>query len=381
MGKKIYDALHGFIHFTPLEQQVVESRPFQRLYNIHQLGVAFLVYPGGTNKRFEHSIGTMKIATDMYDQICDELPQGEDRHYWRQIVRMAALCHDIGHLPFSHTAESLVLPDGGHEQWTKKLINSEPLLSIWKEIGPKAAEHITKLAIGSSHHDGEFSPTEQTLTELITGDLFGADRIDYLLRDGRSTGLAYGLFDHTYLIENLQLDPDTGRIKMGREGTESVESLLLARYFMHKRLYEYPAVKGYNYHMARFIKKYFDQNNALSSPDLYLRYNDHNILSELTYSNDEDALRLTKQKPRYSAIKLDPNIDEKELTDWVKKAGIPEDSVTWDFTARRKGAFQLSFPQLEGSKSDLSVRFVSANWLFIDPQYEGQWDSKKHLTE
>src|SRR3990167_8889868 len=95
---KIYDALHGFIRFNPIEQKLIDSAPFQRLRFIHQLGIAYFVYPGATHSRFEHSLGTMEIAT----RIAQQIGASAD---WVQIIRLAALCHDLGHLPFSHDAE------------------------------------------------------------------------------------------------------------------------------------------------------------------------------------------------------------------------------------------------------------------------------------
>jgi len=109
---KICDPVHGFIRFGELEQRVIDSRPFQRLRYIRQMGVAYLIYPGATHTRFEHSLGVMELVTRIYNTISHDLPE-ERVAYWRQILRLAALCHDMGHLPFSHTAEQVLLPEGG----------------------------------------------------------------------------------------------------------------------------------------------------------------------------------------------------------------------------------------------------------------------------
>jgi len=122
--KKIYDSVHRFIHVDSLESDLINTRPFQRLHYIHQLGVTYFVYPGGTHRRFEHSLGVMELATRIYDQITSgdrpkilrelvpELGSPEFR-YWRRVLRLAALCHDMGHLPFSHTAEHRLFGKGG----------------------------------------------------------------------------------------------------------------------------------------------------------------------------------------------------------------------------------------------------------------------------
>lgn len=93
----------------------MDSRPFQRLRDIHQLAMTYLVYPGASHKRFEHSLGVMHLAATMFDVVTHRdketdlvreiLPADEERHYWRTVLKMAALCHDMGHLPFSEKWE------------------------------------------------------------------------------------------------------------------------------------------------------------------------------------------------------------------------------------------------------------------------------------
>jgi len=111
---EIRDPIHVFVRLTSDERKVLDSPAFQRLRHIHQLGLTYLVYPGATHRRFEHSLGVMELAGRVFDVITSDpdmsrevLEQfGEDlrdkhkREYWRLALRMAALCHDLGHLPF-----------------------------------------------------------------------------------------------------------------------------------------------------------------------------------------------------------------------------------------------------------------------------------------
>src|SRR5438309_5149811 len=124
MGE-IRDPVHVFVRFGPDEEKIIGSRPFQRLRYIHRLALTYLVYPGATHKRFEHCLGVMEVASRIYDVVTDDrnvmadaeirsiIPKigAFDWNYWRRVLRMAALCHDLGHLPFSHAAEDL-LPHG-----------------------------------------------------------------------------------------------------------------------------------------------------------------------------------------------------------------------------------------------------------------------------
>src|SRR5690349_4807362 len=151
--KKIYDAVHGFIRFNALERHLIDSIAFQRLHHIRQLGIAFLVYPGATHTRFEHSLGTMEIATRIFDQLMARKMQLPEPDYWKQVVRLAALCHDLGHLPFSHDAESAILGSAGHEQWTVRIIQSALLQPVWDMLAQEyphrpVAQDITRIAVG-----------------------------------------------------------------------------------------------------------------------------------------------------------------------------------------------------------------------------------------
>src|SRR6266705_3012795 len=134
---EIRDPIHNFIRIETEERKILDSRPFQRLRHIHQLALTYLVYPGATHRRFEHSLGVMELATRIYDvvtnpevvsdEIKNLLPELNDRdklRYWRRVLRVAALCHDIGHLPFSHAAEDLLPSGWSHENLTVQLIRS-----------------------------------------------------------------------------------------------------------------------------------------------------------------------------------------------------------------------------------------------------------------
>jgi uncharacterized protein len=213
--------------------------------------MTYLVYPGATHRRFEHSLGVMDLVDRVYAVVTDPrnvhrdakdvvYPQGSPEHvYWRRALRMAALCHDIGHLPFSHAAEKELLPEGwDHERLTMDLIRSDVMQPIWHEITPPLrADDVVKLAVGPRKAPGNFSDWESILAEIIVGDAFGADRMDYLLRDSYHLGVTYGHYDIHRLIETLRIlprhDKESDEPALGIEvgGLESSEALMLARYF------------------------------------------------------------------------------------------------------------------------------------------------------
>ena len=159
---EIRDPIHGFIKVLQDERKILDSKPIQRLRDIHQLGLTYLLYPSATHKRFEHSLGVMELATRVYDVITSpenilptlkkelaELEDPDKLRYWRRVIRMAALCHDIGHLPFSHAVEKEVFPKGwDHERMTAQIIE-DYLSKLFMELTPPVrAKDVIKIALG-----------------------------------------------------------------------------------------------------------------------------------------------------------------------------------------------------------------------------------------
>lgn len=310
MSKNIHeirDPIHVFVRMDNHEREVLDSRPFQRLRHIHQLALTYLVYPAATHKRFEHCLGVMDLASRVFDvithpdnvtdKIRDLLPplkNPDERQYWRRALRMAALCHDIGHLPFSHAAEKELLPDGwDHERLTRELIASDEMQKIWQNITPPLrCEDIVKLTVGPKKaKDLEFSDWETILSEVIVGDAFGVDRMDYLLRDSHHIGVAYGKFDHYRLIDTLRILPmppqgnegSSEELALGVEegGIQSAEALLLARYFMYSQVYFHPVRRIYDIHLGDFLKKWLPGGSFPTDIQGHLAFTDNEVTAAL----------------------------------------------------------------------------------------------------
>jgi len=130
---ELRDPIHNFITLDSDERNVIDSAPFQRLRYIHQLAFTYLVYPGATHRRFEHSLGVMELAGRVFDvlvraerhpAVVDDFEPDHKLPYWRTVVRLGALCHDLGHMPFSHAAEVLLEKGYHHEQLSVDVILS-----------------------------------------------------------------------------------------------------------------------------------------------------------------------------------------------------------------------------------------------------------------
>lgn len=409
--KKIYDSLHGFIRFDECERELIDSLPFQRLRYIHQLGLAFLVYPGATHTRFEHSLGVMELSTRIFDRICkfvrpdifQLIPRKESFEYvyWKKVLRLAALCHDLGHLPFSHAAEEELLGEKGHEDQALKVIESSFLEPFWGNLSKilperNIKEDVIKIAFGeewikkNKRELPPFTAWENIVSEIICGDFFGADRIDYLLRDAKYTGIVYGMFDYMQLIEQICIIYDQEKrgenleIGIDEKGIESSEALLLSRHFMHKRVYQYHSVKALNFHLKRFMKKFCKKNSHLKTSENFVYFVDASIISALMDSfrneQDYDAGVLLCRKDHFKAIALPDHIVEEDLKKFQKKYGIDEDKISWEFYEKEDRRKVLSFLVL---KSHLRVEKISdcsailanlpsenRNWAYVAPEFE-----------
>ncbi len=322
------DPVHSFIGVDAGERRVIDSRPVQRLRYIRQLATSHLVYPGATHTRFEHSLGAMEMAGRIYDTVTDplrangflhralpELRDKEQRSYWRRVVRMAGLCHDLGHLPFSHAAEHELLPSGwSHERLSYEIIRSDEMTEALLQMTPPVrSEDVARIAVGQKPWiDKILTPWETILSEIIGGDAFGADRMDYLLRDSLHAGVAYGRFDHHRLIGTLRIlpwrsldDEDTDKPMLGVEwgGIQSVEALLMTRYFMFAQVYFHKIRMIYDIHLIDFLKEWLPGGQFRPDIDDHLSLTDSEIIAairkagyDVNMSGHSWAKRLAERK-------------------------------------------------------------------------------------
>lgn len=296
--------IHGFIRFNNLERKLIDSRPFQRLRDVHQLAMTYQVYPGATHTRFEHSLGVMEFATRIFDSVFSDEKLSSDLKdrlgdninkdslaYWRSVVRIAGLLHDIGHLPFSHAAEDL-LPDGwNHERVTAELIRNSEIKSILDSASPPVRpEDVVDLCWDAKKRakvepERALPEWQAILSELITGNTFGADRIDYLLRDGLHAGVPYGRFGPDRLIQGLRLvvDPSDDAIKVGLDygSVHAAEALLLARYFMYTQVYLHDVRRIYDVHLKDYLKAWLENGRYSSDWKELLKMTDTEVISAM----------------------------------------------------------------------------------------------------
>ena len=240
--KVVRDPIHGNIKLKDSISELLESPEVQRLYNIKQLGFAHLVFPGAHHTRLEHSLGAYHIAS----QISETLNIEDDK---RDVVACAALLHDIGHGPFSHTLESLLLEKFGvdHVDLTEELIFGEYEIFESNEKDFIKSESVHQILSNNNIDKKEVINIirGQTLKMPYLGQILNGtidvDQLDYLVRDAYYTGVAYGMIDIERLLQTLVVHENTLAIK--RKGVSVVENILMARGLMYSSVYFHKTVR------------------------------------------------------------------------------------------------------------------------------------------
>ena len=231
--KRIFhDPIHKEIVFDsgkPEElmiMELIDTIAFQRLRRIKQLGAASLVFHGAESSRFTHSIGVFCIARKIYQRLIEIKSSFYENKF---VLYGAALLHDLGHGPLSHTSE--VIFDHNHEQWSQNLVkNYSPINSILKKYDNELPKQICELFESKQLFSNP-------LKTLISSEI-DCDRLDYLLRDSYNTGIKYGLVDLERIISGLTFSPD-GNIAIKPKGIIAIEHFLVLRNLMYRTIYNH----------------------------------------------------------------------------------------------------------------------------------------------
>ena len=411
MAKHIHefrDPIHNFIHVTTEERKVIDSLAFQRLRHIHQLATTYLIYPSATHKRFEHSLGVMELAGRVFDIVTDEenirhelvrefIPHRSEREAWKRIVRISALLHDIGHLPFSHAAEAELLPkDYNHEKLTIDLIENSELTKTLEDLllNPKV---IAKIAVGPKEYKvGSFNIWETLLSEIIIGNSFGVDRVDYLLRDSHHVGVAYGKFDYYRLLETIRILPKSEGdgaeksaepvIGIEEGGINVAESLLLARYFMFSQVYFHPIRRAYDTHLKDFLLNWLPDGKFSVEPDKHIRMTDNEVNAAILssyYDSKSKAYIEAKRMIERDHFKLFYSPNQRDLQKNPKAVDLVFDRAKEEFGTERirrdkylpKKAADIFpvhlrdgriIPSIERSSTLSQIPIASFDYLFVE---------------
>ncbi|MES2180128.1 MAG: HD domain-containing protein [Gemmatimonadota bacterium] len=307
MDEIIRDPLWNNMRVDPVALRLIDTKVFQRLRDVRQLGLAYLVYPGASHSRFEHALGAYHLARRSLAMFEERDASQIDDKRDSLIVRYAALLHDIGHYPFSHALEEIGALH--HEEVARPLIMNGDIADVLAgALGDDAPARVMALIRGTST-----SP----LRGLISGSL-DLDKIEYLKRDAFMCGVNYGDIDVDRLINSLTLvaDPERNSSTVGisEKGLSALESLLFAKYQMYRNVYWHHAVRSATAMYKRLVDSAL-RAGSLSAETL-AGFTDEGLLHELAANSPSPLLAALRERRLYKrvfecpAAELPPDIGE-----------------------------------------------------------------------
>ena len=270
---EIKDPVHGYVYITQEEKTIIDSYPVQRLHRLRQLAGAEYVYPGANHTRFEHSVGVMYLAGMVISNPNISQHVNEDE---TEIIRIAALLHDVGHGPFSHVFEYLLTKnlDKTHEDLTTWIIQKSELSDIIKKAGYSPQE-IGELAVGKLH-----KPKKAFLDQIISSTV-DVDKQDFIVRDTYHTGAEYGYIDIFRLIYTLDVLGENLAVEIG--ALSALESLLIARIESFKSIYFHRVGRAAQIMLAMAMDKANEELGLtrFKTPEQYLAMDDYTVYTML----------------------------------------------------------------------------------------------------
>lgn len=259
MDKVFRDPVHNLIGFDRERDELVlaliETPELQRLRHIRLMGTGYVVYPSADHHRFSHSLGAaflMKRVIERLERLGGEPDYRQltaELHEHRELMVAAALCHDIGHYPFSHLLEHFTSEH--HERWTVRLLR-DPASEVHQVLKGADADYPERVA---QIVERTFQPS--FAVKLISSQL-DVDRMDYLLRDSVHTGVGYGRFDLEWLLHSLRIVPRAGDWEIAvdlEKGVRAVESYVLARYDMYQQVYHHKTGRATSAMLIRLLHR------------------------------------------------------------------------------------------------------------------------------
>jgi len=241
--KKVYDEIYGYIRLDDKETRLIDLPEFQRLRRIKQTSLAYLVYPGATHSRFSHSLGTFYLASIIGNRFKElGIINDEELIY----LKFSALLHDIGQFPFSHSLEPLYLEHGLSNKELRNLIITKSLnFRYFVDEESIDLNKILDILNGNS-----------LLSSIISSDV-DVDRMDYLVRDSRHTGVQLGNIDLYRLLDTIYYG-NNNEIIIQDKGIYSLENFYISRLHMYQAVYYHKTIIGYELMLRDIFKTIYE---------------------------------------------------------------------------------------------------------------------------
>ncbi len=342
-GFEIRDPIHGAVRVSWQERVIVDHPFVQRLRGIRQLGFSHLPFPGATHSRYAHSVGAFHLAGKAFDSalggsalVQGELVTSERGRALRDVVRLAALCHDLGHAPFSHAAEFAMPPvsalgieraAGGpdrqatHEDYTVAILTRSSLAQTIADNFPFSPRHVASLISPEITPPDDFFILDgldhrPLLSQLISSDL-DVDRMDYLVRDSTFTGARYGAIDTDWLISHLSFHVDEQQrvcLALERPAILALDDFLIARFHMFLMVYFHQKSIAYEKMLERYMRSPDCDYRLPADLDEWLWCDDAHLVSHLRNSTSEWARRIVQMRPYKLLVEAHGRLDQVDVS-------------------------------------------------------------------
>ena len=304
--KSVLDPVHGLVRLTVEELKVINSPIFQRLRRIKQNGMLHYVFPAATHTRFEHSIGALYVADSVLESLylnskvaatkgevgvkeneafdLTSLEKSRTEFLFRT-ARLAALSHDLGHGPLSHTFEGfapaadavaelvrnhkaqhikalaeIVTKFAEHGRVSHESMSCLLFALLWYRLSPedtKTAGAVSAAILGEPDLAPEHKDLIPLINDIIASGPADADRMDYLERDTRSFGVSYGLYDRDRLLKSMLCYLDTAkepRLGFKSSGFRAIENFVQARFELFVQVYFHKTNRAIELMLGRIAK-------------------------------------------------------------------------------------------------------------------------------
>lgn len=350
---EIRDPLYGAIRVGSQEAAVVDHPFIQRLRGIKQMGFSELPFPGAVHTRYAHSLGVMELAGRAFDACFrrDPFVSPATRLAYRQAVCLAALCHDLGHAPFSHCTEFAMPPlrelriaaydraqvearldrHATHEDYTVAILTASSLAKIISQHFPFTGQHVAALVSREVVAPDDFFVQNgldfrRVLSQLISSEL-DVDRLDYLGRDSYYSGARYGQVDVNWILSNLDWHEDQGQasLALDQRAIYAFDDFMIARYHMFLMVYFHHTSVVYEEMLRRHFTGPRCTYRFPVDADAYLEMDDIHLHTYLRQSNDEMARRIVERRPYRRLVERHGTLTEVNLNPQeqrLKEAGL-----------------------------------------------------------
>jgi HD superfamily phosphohydrolase len=392
--KVFKDPVHKYIYVQDQAiWDLIDTKEFQRLRRIRQLGTSFMTFHGAEHSRFSHSLGVYEVARKIISQFernaYSEWPKEE-----RLLTLCAALLHDIGHGPFSHSIEKVF--GTHHEEWTCQLVLGDTGVNrVLRQADPALPKNVSDVICKSYG--------KSIVVSLISSQL-DADRMDYLLRDAYFTGVNYGTFDLERILRVIR--PHKGHVVVKESGMHAIEDYLMARYQMYWQVYFHPVTRSSEIvlrkiferakklHQDEYVFGFMPQSFAsllrgTLSIEQYLQLDESYVQMTLTqWTSEEDRILadlcdrfLNRRLYKYLTLDLYPDSWEEELREWMRRFGIDPDyymeidfltDVPYDVYRAGSGEESLPIMLLDGKEELIEISRKSEIVRSISEIHQGE---------